>query len=120
MIVARKPIVIEIRAPWTVRLSMSRPRSSVPRMWAALGGSSAVAGGGRGRLERPDEEVRERAPCRTKTRRIARPTTPSVRLAKRRAKSRALRARSRQRSPRTSIGTLVALTAGPAGRAGRR
>ena len=30
IIVAMSPMVIEIRAPWTVRLSTSRPSSSVP------------------------------------------------------------------------------------------
>ncbi len=29
----------EIRVPWTVRFSMSRPSSSVPKMWVGLGGS---------------------------------------------------------------------------------
>ena len=55
-IVASRPIVIEMRAPWTVRLSMSRPRSSVPKMCAATAARGA-AGGRRGRLERPDEQA---------------------------------------------------------------
>ena len=42
MIVASRPITIEIRAPWTVRLSMSRPSSSVPKRCAADGGSSGA------------------------------------------------------------------------------
>ena len=33
---------IEIRAPWTVRLSTSRPRLSVPRRWVSEGGSSRL------------------------------------------------------------------------------
>ena len=37
--VASRPIDSEIRAPWTVRFSMSRPSSSVPKMWAADGAS---------------------------------------------------------------------------------
>ena len=38
--VARNPMSIEIRAPWTVRLRTSRPRLSVPRRCSAEGGSS--------------------------------------------------------------------------------
>ena len=51
MSVASRPMTIETRAPWTVRLRMSRPSSSVPKMCAALGGSKRVAGG-RGRPSR--------------------------------------------------------------------
>ncbi len=40
--VARSPIVIEIRAPWTVRLSMSRPSSSVPNRYCDDGGSKGA------------------------------------------------------------------------------
>ena len=42
MTVASRPMTIETRAPWTVRLRMSRPSSSVPKMWSADGASSGM------------------------------------------------------------------------------
>ena len=78
MTVARSPMNIDTRAPWTVRFSMSRPSSSAPKMWAALGWASAVA------LEvvtfsrRPTNSSGAIARV-ANTSRITRPTTPSVR-----------------------------------------
>ena len=51
-------MTIEIRAPWTVRLTMSRPRSSVPSGKPSIGGDEARSVGRHRRLERTDEQLR--------------------------------------------------------------
>ena len=57
--VASSPIDIEIRAPWTVRLSMSRPSSSVPEdVGAPTAARAARPVAVVDRLERPDEQLR--------------------------------------------------------------
>ncbi len=73
-------MTIEIRAPWTVRFSMSRPTSSVPSRCSSEGGSSgapvAVVIVSRG----PTKSAGAIAST-AKTSRIAAPTTPSRRFA---------------------------------------
>ena len=75
MSVAMSPIAIEIRAPWTVRLSMSRPE--LVGAEEVLGARRLERDAGRGRevLERADEQRRERSRAAPKTTRIARPTS---------------------------------------------
>ena len=100
MTVAMSPMDIEIRAPWTVRLSMSRPSSSVPKMCWSEGGSSGAPVAVTGVWSGPTNSVGASAST-AKTMRIARPTTPSFRPEKRRPNERAPATRSRQRSART-------------------
>ncbi len=122
--VASSPIDIETRAPWTVRLSMSRPSSSVPKMCSSDGGSSGAPVAVTGVWSGPTNSVG--AMARTvKTMRMARPTTPSFRPANRRPNVRAPATRRRQRSARRFAAggagvSGVALMPGPSGRGTRR
>src|SRR5262249_9137492 len=61
----------EMRLPWRTRLQMSRPNSSVPRMWVALGGLSREAGESRVGLY--DESTPASSAAATKTRRMSAP-----------------------------------------------
>ena len=78
--VARSPITIEMRAPWTVRLSMSRPASSVPRRCSRDGGWSGAPVAVVNVSSGPTKRVGAIAST-VKTRRITAPTTPSRRVA---------------------------------------
>ena len=80
MTVASRPMTIEMRAPWTVRFSMSRPSSSVPEdVGRRIGGDERAAGRGDRGLERPDEEAAGRARGPMKKTRITTPNSPSGR-----------------------------------------
>ena len=82
--VASRPMTIDTRAPWTVRLRMSRPSSSVPRMCSGLGGSSrppvAVVAVSSGPTNSSGAMARI-----VKNTMMTSPTTPSGRPTKRRA-----------------------------------
>ena len=110
--VASSPMTIEIRVPCTVRLSMSRPISSVPSKWAALGGSRrppvAVTAVWSGPTRRSGISA-----STVKNARIATPASPSRRRRTRRARWSTGRGADR-------IATAGAVMPGPAGRAGRR
>ena len=124
MTVASRPMTIETRAPWTVRLRMSRPSSSVPKMWLADGGSRG----------RPDDVVTvSSGPTKScgaiamieKKISTTTPNTPSRWRANWRQKSRW--PPSHDRRPTVAGGragpsspVAGAVMPGPAGRAGRR
>src|SRR5215470_8411463 len=79
------PTRSEMRLPWSTRLQMSRPNSSVPRMWMALGGLSREAGDSRVGLY--EESTPARSAAAMKTSRMSAPAT-TLRLASRRRSQR--------------------------------
>jgi hypothetical protein len=102
MSVAIRPMIIEIRAPWTVRFRRSRPSSSVPNGYAALGGWSGVPVADRTLWSGPTKNEGNRA-SRLKNARIVSPTRPSARPSSRDVKSRARRPVPFQRPAPSSV-----------------
>ena len=108
--VAMSPIVIEILAPWTVRLSMSLPTSSVPRMCTALGGSSGLPVAVTIVCSGPTNKSGAIATI-VNAPRITSPTSPSERPRTRPTKSRACRPVRRNRPMPSSVPAIpVTLT----------
>src|SRR5215831_4414080 len=79
------PTRSEMRLPWSTRLQMSRPNSSVPRMWMALGGLSREAGDSRVGLY--EESTPASSAAAMKTSRMSAPAT-TLRLPRRRRSQR--------------------------------
>src|SRR5215813_11765494 len=79
------PTRSEMRLPWSTRLQMSRPNSSVPRMWMALGGLSREAGDSRVGLY--EESTPASSAAAMKTSRMSAPVT-TLRLPRRRRSQR--------------------------------
>jgi hypothetical protein len=118
--VASSPMIIDTRAPWNVRLRMSRPSSSVPRMCSASGAARrspvavvAVSSG-------PTKAAGAMAST-AKTPMMNAPTSPSGRRRNLTANSRQPRRRRRSCTQRASVGvTVPAVMSAPADRASRR
>ena len=117
MTVASRPMIIETRAPWTVRFSMSRPSSSVPRMCSTLGGSKPVPEAVRTVSSGPTNSCGAMARTVKKTR-IPSPRTPSRRRRNFFQNSRKPRARSAQ-TPVGALAVAAVVMSAPAGRARR-
>ena len=126
MTVARSPIDIEMRAPWTVRLRMSRPSSSVPKMCAADGGSSAVpdavmtvSSGPTNSCGRDRQHGEEEQDDQADDAVAAPPNRPHEGARALRARAASARTRRLAATPRRAP-VSVALMRGPAGRGGHR
>src|SRR5499433_3878876 len=102
------PTRSEMRLPWSTRLQTSRPNSSVPRMWVALGGLSREAGDSRVGLY--EESTPASSAAAMKTSRMSAPVT-TLRLPRRRRSQRGRVAGAAARAVGTRTSTAASVIA---------